>query len=67
MRELQESIVWTDKTDCKSLEVLVMSRKLKCEHCGNVWLYKGVHKFYATCPNCRFKVSLKKKSGTGAV
>jgi len=44
-----------------------MSRKLKCEHCGNVWLYKGVHKFYATCPNCRFKVSLKKKSGTGAV
>ena len=31
-----------------------------CYHCGYEWEYKGKHPFYACCPKCMKKVSLKK-------
>ncbi len=35
--------------------------KLKCSNkkCDYEWEYKGRMKFYATCPNCRYKVKIK--------
>lgn len=35
--------------------------------CGYTWEYKGEHEYFATCPNCRNKVSLgksRKEDGT---
>ncbi|MEM0359297.1 MAG: NADH-quinone oxidoreductase subunit NuoE [Candidatus Hadarchaeales archaeon] len=32
--------------------------KVKCQHCGYVWDYRGKGAFYTTCPRCRFKVKL---------
>ena len=32
--------------------------KKKCQHCGKVWEYGGCQEYYATCPNCRYKVPL---------
>jgi DNA-directed RNA polymerase subunit RPC12/RpoP len=39
--------------------------ELKCEHCKNEWDYKGKGEYYATCPNCLYKVKIKevKKNG----
>jgi len=34
---------------------------LKCQNCGNEWNYKG-KKLYATCPNCLYKVNIKKQT-----
>ena len=34
--------------------------KLTCQHCDYEWSYRGYSKFYATCPNCQFKVHIKK-------
>jgi len=38
--------------------------KLKCKNCGYEWEYKGKSGYYATCPRCLRKVSLKKRRGT---
>jgi hypothetical protein len=35
--------------------------ELNCKKCGNTWDYKGGSKFYATCPNCMFKVNISKR------
>ena len=32
--------------------------KLSCHHCGHSWDYQGKTKYYATCPNCRYKVRI---------
>ena len=40
----------------KNLEI----HKMICYHCGYEWEYKGKHPFYACCPKCMKKVSLKK-------
>ena len=39
------------------------SRKIKCKRkdCQYEWIYKGNQKFWATCPRCHNKVSLKKQ------
>ena len=29
---------------------------LECQHCGYIWDYGGGNRFYATCPQCRYKV-----------
>jgi len=34
--------------------------KLKCNHCNWEWEYTGNRKFYCTCPNCLYKVNIKK-------
>lgn len=34
--------------------------KLKCNHCDYEWDYGGTQKFYATCPQCRYKVPVRK-------
>jgi len=34
--------------------------KIKCHHCGYEWDYTGKKEFYSNCPNCFFKVNLKK-------
>jgi len=35
--------------------------KIKCpkKDCKHEWNYKGVGKFYATCPHCYKKINLK--------
>lgn len=35
--------------------------KLKCKNCENIWDYKGNNHYFATCPNCLRKVSLKSR------
>ena len=35
--------------------------KLKCKKCGWVWDYGGRKEYYATCPNCRRAVNIKKE------
>jgi NADH-quinone oxidoreductase subunit E len=30
--------------------------RLECPHCGYIWDYGGSNRFYATCPQCRYKV-----------
>ena len=34
--------------------------KIKCNHCEYEWEYKGVSKFYASCPKCLMKVKIDK-------
>lgn len=34
--------------------------KLKCQRCGYTWVYNGISEWYATCPHCLTKVSIKK-------
>jgi NADH-quinone oxidoreductase subunit E len=31
---------------------------LECQHCGYIWDYRGGNRFYATCPQCRYKVKV---------
>jgi len=33
---------------------------LRCPHCGHVWEYGGRRQYYATCPRCTWKVSLRR-------
>ena len=33
--------------------------KLKCGHCSYEWEYNGTKKFYATCPDCHYKVKIE--------
>jgi len=35
--------------------------KIKCNHCKYEWEYKGESKYYVTCPNCLYKVNIKKE------
>lgn len=35
--------------------------KVKCHHCGHEWNYGGKNPYYAMCPTCRYKVSLKRQ------
>jgi len=37
--------------------------RLKCEKCGYEWDYKGRMTHYATCPNCRRAVEIRKQAG----
>jgi phage FluMu protein Com len=37
-----------------------MGIKLRCRHCGHVWEYKGMSRYYATCPVCHYKVNIMK-------
>jgi NADH-quinone oxidoreductase subunit E len=30
--------------------------RLECSHCHYIWDYEGKNRFYATCPQCRYKV-----------
>lgn len=30
--------------------------RLECSHCHYIWDYGGKNRFYATCPQCRYKV-----------
>jgi len=34
--------------------------KLTCNHCDYTWDYGGSQKYYATCPQCRYKVKIDK-------
>ena len=34
--------------------------ELKCKHCDYEWDYGGSQKFYATCPQCHYKVKIDK-------
>lgn len=38
--------------------------KLSCHHCGHSWGYQGKTKYYATCPNCRYKVRIQPEETT---
>ena len=35
--------------------------RLECVHCSYTWDYKGNHNFWATCPQCRYKVRIIQK------
>lgn len=37
---------------------------LKCQNCKHKWNYKGKKEYYTCCPNCYYKVNLKKQSIT---
>ena len=39
--------------------------KMTCHNCGHIWDYKGKSKFYATCPNCHYKVNVQKMGDKG--
>jgi len=32
--------------------------ELGCKNCNHKWNYSGSQEYWATCPNCRWKVSL---------
>jgi len=32
--------------------------EIKCNYCKKEWNYKGIAEYYATCPNCRYKVHI---------
>ena len=32
-----------------------------CHHCKNLWDYGGHAKIFCTCPNCYYKVNIKKQ------
>jgi len=34
--------------------------KLTCNHCDYTWEYGGSQKYYATCPQCHYKVKIDK-------
>ena len=34
--------------------------KVVCGHCGHKWNYKGRRTYWITCPNCMYKVNIKK-------
>lgn len=34
-------------------------KKLKCNHCGHEWFYKGKQKYYTNCPRCLYKVRIR--------
>jgi len=34
--------------------------KLKCKRCGRGWNYKGDKKYYASCPECRTSVKIRR-------
>ncbi|MEM3769353.1 MAG: hypothetical protein QXE37_04885 [Nitrososphaerales archaeon] len=40
--------------------MLKESMKIKCQHCGHEWDYKGKSEYYASCPRCMYKVRIKK-------
>ena len=40
--------------------------KIKCHHCEHEWEYKGNSDYYATCPNCHYKVNIEKNKVKGA-
>ncbi len=33
---------------------------LVCKHCKHKWDYKGKREYYTSCPNCMYKVKIKK-------
>jgi len=33
---------------------------IKCDRCGKEWDYTGSNEFFATCPDCRKLVKLKR-------
>lgn len=35
--------------------------RLQCAHCKYIWNYRGSHNFWATCPQCRYKVRIIQK------
>ena len=35
--------------------------RLLCAHCNYIWEYRGNHNFWATCPQCRYKVRIIQK------
>lgn len=37
---------------------MYMTTKLKCPHCGKEWTYKGDHKIYVTCSDCKRNVKI---------
>ena len=36
-----------------------MGKKLRCNNCNNVWNYKGLNEYRASCSRCGWKVSIK--------
>jgi len=36
--------------------------KLECAHCRYIWDYRGKNMFYATCPQCRYKVKIAQET-----
>lgn len=36
--------------------------ELECQNCGNEWDYQGESDYYATCPNCHYKVKIPAKA-----
>ncbi|MHC1635882.1 MAG: hypothetical protein ACXQTS_04575 [Candidatus Methanospirareceae archaeon] len=41
-------------------------KKLRCQHCGHEWEYRGKAKYYATCPVCHYKVRVYESSKGGS-
>ena len=37
-------------------------KKMKCHHCKHIWNYKGICKYYCSCPICKYKVNVKKNT-----
>lgn len=40
----------------RTAKPVVVSKKLKCPKCGNIWSYRGASQYYATCTRCMRKV-----------
>ena len=38
-------------------------KRVECNHCGYVWIYKGNNPYWATCPRCLRKVRIKEEGG----
>jgi len=35
--------------------------KIKCHHCGYVWIYTGEKNEYTPCPKCMYRVNIQKQ------
>jgi phage FluMu protein Com len=40
--------------------MIIKILNVKCQKCEKEWLYKGLRKFYVTCPDCKTSVKINR-------